>query len=313
MIILTAGETNAGIRIDAFIAENTEFTRTAAQKLISANQVTCNDKIVAKNYKMVRGDIVSITSPDPVSDTAEREDIPIDIVYEDDDIIVVNKKEGMVVHPAPGHYSGTLVNALLWHCADSPSLSGIGGVARPGIVHRIDKDTSGLIVCAKNDAAHVFISSEIKKHDVKRIYFAIAAGNIRDDCGVIDAPIGRHRTDRKKMAVIRNSELAARSAVTRYQVIKRYAGYTLLRLELETGRTHQIRVHMSYIGHPILGDEVYGGSELQIVKKHPSLFCGQCLHAGELHLIHPSTRKLMSFFAPMPDNMIKVIEILRNL
>lgn len=325
-IVLIAEVEDKGMRIDAFIAGHSDssISRTAAQKLIADSEVMCNGKAVVKNYKMNQGDVVSITFPSPVPDEAAAENIPLDIVYEDDDIIVVNKKSGMVVHPAPGHYSGTLVNALLYHCMNadgengvagnvSSSLSGIGGVVRPGIVHRIDRDTSGLLVVAKNDAAHGFLSDEIKNHDVKRVYFAVVTGNIRDDSGIVDAPIGRHPVNRKKMAVIKNSDMTSREAVTRYEVIERYTGYTFLRLELETGRTHQIRVHMNYIGHPVLGDEVYGGAESQFVKKHPSLFDGQCLHAGELHLIHPVTKEMMHFFAPMPENMIKLIEILKNL
>lgn len=314
-VILNADDDDKGARIDAFIAMRTDISRTAVQKLISDYLVMCNNKTVAKNYKMSAGDTVCVILPSPAESEAVPENIPIDVVYEDNDIIVVNKKSGMVVHPAPGHYSGTLVNALLWHCmnGDTTSLSGIGGVIRPGIVHRIDRDTSGLLVVAKNDTSHNFLSAEIKNHEVMRVYFALVTGNIRDNAGVIDARVGRHPVNRKKMAVIKNPEMMSRESVTKYEVIERYTGYTFLRLELETGRTHQIRVHMSYTGHPVLGDEVYGGAESQFVKKHPALFDGQCLHAGELHLKHPSTKEMMSFYAPMPDNMIKIIEIMKTL
>ena len=239
------------------------------------------------------------------------ENIPLDIIYEDKDIIVINKPSGMVVHPAPGNPNGTLVNALLYHCKDS--LSGIGGVVRPGIVHRIDKDTSGLLVVAKNDESHLFLSAQIKNHDVSRIYYAIVCGNVKNDQGTINAPIGRSPVDRKKMAVIKDPTKASREAITHYTVIERFCGFTFVRCQLETGRTHQIRVHMASIGHALLGDELYGGDKSKFGNATKSLIFGQCLHAGELILTHPKTKELMRFTAPMPDNMTQLIEKLRRI
>ena len=232
------------------------------------------------------------------------------MVFEDKDIIVVNKPRGMVVHPAPGNYSGTLVNALLYHCKGS--LSGIGGVIRPGIVHRIDKDTGGLLVVAKNDASHLFLADQIRVHDVERIYYAIVLGNLKEDSGVVDAPIGRHPTDRKRMAVIRSPEMRSRNAVTHWSVVERFGAFTLVRCELETGRTHQIRVHMSSIGHPLLGDEVYGGAGTQFGAKNKKLIAGQCLFAAELRLTHPSTGEEMTFKADLPEYFEELLEKLRK-
>lgn len=309
-IVLTASAEDAGKRIDAYIADNTELTRSAAAKLLENADITVNGKEAAKNYKLRAGDIVEIELPEPVSDKAEPEDIPLDVVYEDDDIIVVNKPSGMVVHPAAGNPSGTLVNALLYHCKGS--LSGIGGVVRPGIVHRIDKDTSGLLVVAKNDNAHNFLSAQLKTHDVSRIYYAIVIGSFAEDTGTVDAPIGRHPNDRKKMAVLKEGQGTARNAVTHYTTIERYKGFSLVRCQLETGRTHQIRVHMAYKGHPLLGDGVYGGGKTQFEAANKSLVSGQCLHAKELVLTHPKTGKLMHFECELPENMKKIIDKLEK-
>lgn len=309
-VVLSVLNADIGLRIDAYIAENTELTRSAAAKLLESGEVTVNGKQVAKNYKMRLGDEVFIELPEPVSDKAEPEDIPLDIVYEDDDIVVVNKPCGMVVHPAAGNPSGTLVNALLYHCKGS--LSGIGGVVRPGIVHRIDKDTSGLLVVAKNDEAHNFLSSLLKTHDVSRIYYAIVIGSFKEDSGTVDAPIGRHPTDRKKMAVLKAGQGTARDAVTHYTVLARYKGFSLVKCELETGRTHQIRVHMAYKGHPLLGDSVYGGGKTAFEAANKNLISGQCLHAKELRLTHPKTGQLMRFECELPDEMKKIIEKLEK-
>ena len=301
-----------GIRLDQFVATNADLTRSASARLIEDGSVTVNGKTAAKNYKVNKGDVVEVTLPEPEASEALPENIPLDIVFEDDDIIVINKPVGMVVHPAAGNPSGTLVNALLYHCG--ASLSGVGGVIRPGIVHRIDKDTSGLLVVAKNDEAHLNLSAQLKEHHVSRIYTAIAIGNFREESGTVDAPIGRHPVDRKKMAVIHNSELRSRDAVTHWSVLARGEAdgnsFTLLRCQLETGRTHQIRVHMASVGHPLLGDAVYGGGNTRFESRHRSSIIGQCLHAGELHLTHPRTGKEMQFNAPMPANMQHVVDIL---
>ena len=303
---------DAGTRLDQFIAARADLTRSAAARLIEEGAVTVNSKAVAKNYKIAKGDAVEITLPEPEAAEAIPENIPLDIVYEDEDIIVINKPVGMVVHPAAGNPTGTLVNALLYHCG--ASLSGVGGVIRPGIVHRIDKDTSGLLVVAKNDEAHLALSAQLKEHRVSRIYTAIAVGNFREESGTVDAPIGRHPVDRKKMAVIHNSDLRSRDAVTHWSVISRGEAdgntFTLLRCQLETGRTHQIRVHMASVGHPLLGDTVYGGANTRFEAKHRASIKGQCLHAGELRLTHPRTDKEMQFTAPMPANMRHVVYIL---
>ena len=307
-----AKDADKGTRLDQFVATNTELTRSAAARLIEDGAVTVNGKAVAKNYKIGGGDILEIILPEPEPCEALPENIPLDIVYEDDDIIVINKPVGMVVHPAAGNPSGTLVNALLYHCGKS--LSGVGGVIRPGIVHRIDKDTSGLLVVAKNDEAHLFLSEQLKGHHISRIYTAIAVGNFREESGTVDAPIGRHPVDRKKMAVIHNSELRSRDAITHWSVMARGEAdgnaFTLLRCQLETGRTHQIRVHMASVGHPLLGDTVYGGANTKFEAHHKKYIVGQCLHAGELHLTHPRTKQEMQFSAPMPQNMQHVVDIL---
>ena len=288
---LTVDENSANQRIDKYIAENADdLTRSAVQKLISENCVTVNGKPADKNLKLKIGDEITVNLPEPEICEALPENIPLDIVYEDDDLLVVNKPRGMVVHPATGNYTGTLVNALMYHCGDR--LSGINGVIRPGIVHRIDKDTSGLLIVAKNDFAHNLLAQQIKEHSFTRKYQAIVVGNIKDDCGTVNAPIGRHPTDRKKMAVtLKNS----RNAVTHYKVLGRYIGYTHLELTLETGRTHQIRVHMAYIGHPVAGDPVYSG------KKYLTKLNGQCLHAYYISFTHPRTNEIMTFSAPLPQ------------
>ena len=312
LLALVAEDADKGTRLDQFVATYADLTRSAAARLIEEGAVTVRGKTVAKNYKINKGDAVEITLPEPEPCEALPENIPLDIVYEDDDIIVINKPVGMVVHPAAGNPTGTLVNALLYHCG--ASLSGVGGVVRPGIVHRIDKDTSGLLVVAKNDEAHLHLSAQLKEHHVSRIYTAIAVGNFREESGTVDAPIGRHPVDRKKMAVIHNSELRSRDAVTHWSVLARGEAdgnsFTLLRCQLETGRTHQIRVHMASVGHPLLGDAVYGGANTRFEAKHRASIVGQCLHAGELHLTHPRTGEEMQFSAPMPQNMQHVVDIL---
>ena len=302
-------ENEAGMRLDAFASSVSELSRSAAAKLIEAGSVTLNGALAEKKSTVCLGDTVEIILPEPVECEALPENIPLDVVYEDEDIIVINKPSGMVVHPAPGNYSGTLVNALLYHCKNS--LSGIGGVMRPGIVHRIDKDTSGLLVVAKNDFAHAALSEELKHHGIEREYRALVKGGFKNDTGTVNEPIGRHPVDRKKMAVLKNSD-TAREAVTHYEVLARYGNISYLRLLLETGRTHQIRVHMSYIGHPLIGDEVYGQSKIPFEKRHAPLLCGQALHAVRLSLTHPRTRERMSFECPLPDYFLGLIDALEK-
>ncbi len=297
-------QSDIGKRLDVFVAERGEMTRSASQKLIEDGYVTVNGGTKPKNYRISELDIVDIELPELEEIDALPEDIPLDVVYEDSSLIVVNKPKNMVVHPAPGNYSGTLVNALLYHCKGT--LSGINGKIRPGIIHRIDKDTSGLLVVAKNDAAHIFLASELKSHKMDRFYEAVVFGNIKDDCGIVDAPIARHPTDRKKMAVVSGG----REAVTHYKVIGRYNGFTHLSLELETGRTHQIRVHMSKIGHRIIGDEVYGNCNSRFEITNRELLSGQCLHAKTLAFTHPVTGEYMRFESELPDYFK---EILRKL
>lgn len=287
--ILTA-ETG-GMRIDAWLAEQMPgLTRSAAQRLLNEGQVTLRGGEVKKNYKVAAGDEFTVVTNPAVEIPLVPQDIPLDVVFEDEDVIVVNKPRGMVVHPAPGHPMGTLVNALMHHCGDS--LSGVGGAKRPGIVHRIDKDTSGLLIVAKNDMAHLALSAQLADRSLSRVYEAVAVGNFREDSGTVDAPIGRHPNERKKMAVTAQN---SRPAVTHWQVLARYRGYTHLRCQLETGRTHQIRVHMAYIGHPLLGDEVYGHAKLP-----EKGLTGQCLHARELKFIHPRTGEQVHLTTELP-------------
>ncbi len=281
----------AGERIDALLARNVEnLSRSAAQRLLEQGDVLVNGAIVRKNYKSCVGDEVSVTLPQAEEVELVAQNIPLDVVFEDDDVIVVNKPRGMVVHPAPGHSDGTLVNALLYHCGDS--LSGIGGEKRPGIVHRIDMDTSGLLIVAKNDFSHRFLSDQLSDHSLSRVYEAVVYGRIREDSGTVNAPIGRHPVDRKRMAIV---ERGGREAVTHYEVITRYNGFTHIRCRLETGRTHQIRVHMEKLGHPLLGDMVYGR------KRAEKGLEGQCLHARELKFIHPRTEEQVHLRTDLPD------------
>ena len=291
IITLQAYIENVGERLDSFISNSLDdMSRSATTKLIEKELVLVNSKPVAKSYKLSLGDSIEVTIEDPVELDVVAEDIKLDIVYEDCDLLVVNKPKGMVVHPASGNYTGTLVNALMFHCKDS--LSGINGVLRPGIVHRIDKDTSGLLIVAKNNIAHKHLAQQIKEHSFTREYVTVVYGNIKTDKGTVDAPIGRHHTDRKKMCV---TDKNSKHAVTHYEVIERYSGYTMLRCKLETGRTHQIRVHMSYIGHPVAGDEVYGPKK--VIKN----LCGQCLHAQKIGFIHPTTNEYLEFSSEVPQ------------
>ena len=295
-LTLTATSEDRGARIDAWLAAHVEgLTRSAAAKLLESGGVAVNGASAAKNYRLTGGETVEVTRPEAEEIAVEPQDIPLDVVYEDQDVIVVNKPVGLVVHPAPGHPDGTLVNALLHHCGDS--LSGIGGEKRPGIVHRIDRDTSGLIIAAKNDAAHAFLSAQLSDHTLARTYECLVTGNLKQDSGTVDAPIGRHPADRKKMAVVSNG----RRAVTHWEVVTRYPGVTHVRCRLETGRTHQIRVHMAYLGHPILGDTVYGAK-----KPVPGL-TGQCLHATGLRFIHPRTREIVELTCPLPEEFTRML------
>lgn len=304
-MIYTVPEDAAGERLDAWISGAADISRSRAQKLIEEGGILRNGKPADKKDKVAPGDEITVTLPESSECNAEPEDIPLDVVYEDADIIVINKPKGMVVHPAPGNEHGTLVNALLWHCRGN--LSGVGGVIRPGIVHRIDKDTTGLIVAAKNDAAHIFLSEQLKSHGISREYHALVTGGFSSDSGTVDLPIGRHPTDRKRMAVVDGG----RDAVTHYTVLERFGGISYLRLLLETGRTHQIRVHMSHTGHPLLGDTVYGGGKTRFEKLHAPLLCGQTLHAKRLTLTHPGGER-MTFECPLPGYFEKLLSILRG-
>ncbi len=295
-----------GERIDSYLSAECGISRSAAQRLIGDGAVTVNGKACAKNYKTKSGDAIEIIYPETEECDAKPENIPLDIVYEDNDIIIVNKPCGMVVHPSPGHPNGTLVNALMYHCG--ASLSGIGGVMRPGIVHRIDRDTSGLICAAKNDAAHLSLAAQLADHSMHREYQMIVCGGLKEESGTIDAPIGRHPVDRKKMAVVKDG----RRAVTHWRVLERYSGFTYAEAVLETGRTHQIRVHMSYIGHPLAGDEVYGGGRTPFERHNAPLLDGQALHAVALILRHPRTSEKMRFESPLPAGFVAVLEKLRK-
>lgn len=296
-------EDEIGKRIDVYIAEyKEELSRSRVQKLIENGLVTVNGKAVKSNYKLRKGDILEVEIPDPEPLEIEAEDIPLDIIYEDKDVVIVNKPQGMVVHPAPGHYSGTLVNALMYHCKDD--LSGINGQMRPGIVHRIDKDTSGVLMIAKSDAAHNSLAQQLAVHSITRKYYAVVCGNIKEDSGTVDKPIGRNPKDRKKMAVVQGG----RRAVTHYRVLERFGGkYTLIEAQLETGRTHQIRVHMASLGHPLLGDTVYGS------EKQPFKLQGQVLHAKVLGFNHPSDGRYVEFESPLPEYFEKLLTKLRNI
>ena len=299
--LLTA--TSSGERADAFLASAIPgMTRNAAQRLLESGAVVlaANNKTVKKNYRVTEGECFFVTLPDVTDSELIPQAIPLEIVFEDPDVIVINKLRGMVVHPAPGHPDGTLVNALLYHCGDS--LSGIGGELRPGIVHRIDRDTTGLIIAAKNDFAHQRLSAQLQDHTLARVYHCIVTGNLREDSGTVDAPIGRHPTDRKKQAIVSDG----RRAVTHWRVLERYQGFTYVECRLETGRTHQIRVHMAHTGHPILGDTVYGNK-----KPVPGLQ-GQCLHAVGLRFIHPRTGQPVELGCSLTEEFEKQLQKLRN-
>ncbi|MBR2329038.1 MAG: RluA family pseudouridine synthase [Clostridia bacterium] len=301
-LLIKATLEDAGARLDSFLARSIENTsRSAAQQLIDDGRVTLRGKAVKSSYKVAEDDEFSVELPEVVEDAGlEAQDIPLDVIYEDSDLIVVNKPKGLVVHPAPGHANGTLVNALMYHCGDS--LSGVGGELRPGIVHRIDMETSGLLIAAKNDFAHRHLSDQLKDRSLSRVYETIVRGNIKDESGTIDAPIGRHPTDRKRMAVTQRN---SRNAVTHYEVIARYDGYTHLRCRLETGRTHQIRVHLAHIGHPVLGDMVYG------MKKPELGLDSQCLHARRIKFIHPRTEEHVELESDLPEYFTAVLEKLK--
>ena len=302
LLTLQSNKEDAGQRADAVLARRVEdLTRSAAARLLEEGRVTSSGKALAKNTRLTGTETLEIALPDPEPVDVRPQDIPLDIVYEDADVIVVNKPKGLVVHPAPGHPDGTLVNALLHHCGES--LSGIGGELRPGIVHRIDRATSGLIIAAKNDFAHQKLSAQLQDHTLSRIYRCIVAGNLREDAGTVNAPIGRHPTDRKKMAVVANG----RPAVTHWRVLERFPGFTYVECRLETGRTHQIRVHMAYLGHPILGDTVYGAK-----KPVPGLQ-GQCLHAAGLRFLHPRTGEMVELTCELPEEFKARLRKLRGM
>ena len=278
-----------GTRLDVFVSSAVDISRSRAAKLMEDGKVTVNGVALSKNTKLKIGDEITVIIPEPESYDVSPENIPLDIVFEDDDLLVVNKPKGMVVHPAAGNYSGTLVNALMYHCADS--LSGINGVMRPGIVHRIDKNTSGLLIVAKNDYSHLGLAEQIKEHSFTREYEAVVYGKFKNERGTVDAPIARHPKERKQMAIV----LSGRNAVTHYSVIEEFKDFTHLRLKLETGRTHQIRVHMAHIGHPVAGDDVYGP------KKVITSLSGQCLHAKKIGFVHPRTNEYIEFDSELPE------------
>ena len=291
--VLPVSPESAGNRLDAWLADQMDISRSAVQQWLEQGRVCCDDRTLAKNYKLRGGEEIIVDPPEPVAYDILAEAIPLDIVYEDAHLLVVNKPKGMVVHPAAGHYSGTLVNALMAHCGDS--LSGINGVLRPGIVHRIDMDTSGLLIVAKSDLAHQGLAEQIKVHSFTRIYEAVVVGNLRDDHGTVCAPIGRHPTNRKKMAVTTTN---SKDATTHYEVLARYRGYSHVRLRLETGRTHQIRVHMAYLGHPVAGDAVYGAATQP---RECRDLHGQCLHARCIGFVHPISGENLYFESVLPD------------
>lgn len=297
-----AAKEEAGIRIDKYLSQQVpDISRSYLQKVIKDGQVTVGGKAVKANYKVAGGDVIEMDLPEAVEPEIEPERIPLDILYEDADVILINKPKGMVVHPSAGHSSGTLVNALLYHCQGE--LSGINGILRPGIVHRIDKDTTGVLIACKNDRAHNALAEQLKEHTITRWYRAIVCGNVKEEEGMVDAPIGRHPTDRKRMAVVKQG---GKEAVTHYQVLERFGGYTYIECRLETGRTHQIRVHMTSIGHPLLGDEIYGKM------KSPFRLEGQTLHAMVFGFLHPSTGEYMEFQAPLPSYFEHLLKVLRG-
>lgn len=293
-LILQVTEDWQDKRIDVFVSQNTDFSRNSVQILLEEGKISVNDKKVSKSYKMKTGDCLTIIIEQAKDVGITAEDIPLDIYYEDDDLLVVNKPKGMVVHPANGNENGTLVNALMYHCKDS--LSGINGEIRPGIVHRIDKDTSGLLVIAKNDIAHEHLAKQFKEHSINRIYHAIVYGNVKEDSGDVEAPIGRHKTDRKKFCITQTN---SKYAFTHYDVVDRLKGFTLVKCKLKTGRTHQIRVHMQSLGHPLAGDPVYGPKNCITELK------GQALHAGVLGFVHPKTGEYIEFSSPWPPEFEK--------
>ena len=300
LLTLLCTAEDCGKRIDKYISDNAEMlTRSAVQGLIGKNAVTADGKAVSKNYKIRGTETIEVEIPDAEPMDAVPENIPLDIVYEDDDLLVVNKPKGMVVHPAHGNYHGTLVNALLYHCGDS--LSGINGVIRPGIVHRIDKNTSGLLIVAKNDKAHLHLAEQIKAHSFTREYEAIVSGSLKQESGTVDAPIGRQKTDRKKMCVTAEN---SRNAVTHYSLLRQFGGYAHIKCRLETGRTHQIRVHMAYMGNAVLGDDVYGKAYKGIE--------GQCLHARKIGFIHPTTEEYLEFSSDLPDYFTAILNKLEK-
>ena len=292
-----------GERLDKFLSTiYPEFSRAFFQKLIKSKQVSVNETPQKASYCVKIDDIVTVEIPDAVETTIEPENIPLDILYEDDDVLIVNKPKGMVVHPSAGHYSGTLVNAIMYHCKDT--LSGINGEIRPGIVHRIDMDTTGSLIVCKNDEAHVNIAQQIKEHSVNRIYVGIVCGNVKEDSGTVEGAIGRHPIERKKMAI---NEKNGKPAITHYKVLERFKNYTYMQFKLETGRTHQIRVHMASIGHPLLGDTLYSSGRLPF--KHLQ---GQCLHAKTIGFIHPKTGEYMEYSAPLPEYFEKLLCLLKS-
>jgi len=306
--VFNVSEEYADERIDKYLSEQLDdISRSYIQKLIKSNNVKVFDEICKANYKLVSGDVIFIDIPAPVELDVMPENIPLDIVYEDNDFIIINKPKQMVVHPAAGHYNNTLVNALMYHCKDN--LSGINGVLRPGIVHRIDMDTTGLLVVCKNDLSHIFISEQLKCHSVKRCYHAIVNGVLKEDEGTIVAPIGRDPNNRLKMTIVKNG---GKDATTHYRVIERFKNHTYIECELKTGRTHQIRVHMSSIKHPLLGDTVYGGGRSRFEKLHAKHLSGQALHALRLTLTHPRTGERMTFESKLPESFSALLAILKG-
>lgn len=297
--VVIINEDDAGQRADVVLAKELELTRSNMQRLLDEGRAVRGAKVIKSNYKVKAGDEITVTLPEPQPLDVQPENIPLDIIYEDEDVIVVNKARGMVVHPAAGNYTGTLVNALLYHCKN---LSGINGVIRPGIVHRLDKDTSGIMICAKNDAAHLSLSEQIQHKTAQRTYLAVVRGNIKTDSGVIETQIARDKNDRKKMAVVTEG---GRDAVTEYEVLERFGKYTIVRCRLRTGRTHQIRVHMEYLGYPLVGDPKYSPMKTSFGIN------GQALHSQTLSFVHPRTGERMEFEAPLPEDMHKIVTRLR--